>query len=211
MTCIRAIHMNGNSHALKVHFTDRPNTTVDADRYTSRIPTLNIKGIVYPDLLIAFNTDPNALERSNAYVISEQGKPPDFILEIASQKTRTFDRATKRDIYAGLKIPEYWRFDETGEYHKTKLAGDRLVEGHYEPVTIDTLPDGRLRGYSTVLNLILEWHNGQLNWRSTPIPRSTFPPSNRNGRAAWPNGRPGLQAEARAGALEAELRRLRGE
>ena len=35
----------------------------------------------YPDLLVAFGVDPAAYKASNAYVISEQGKPPDFVLE----------------------------------------------------------------------------------------------------------------------------------
>ena len=164
MTTARAIHLNGNSHALKVHFSVRPNTVVDAEHYISRIPTLSIKGIVYPDLLIAFDADQDALDQSNAYVISEQGKPPDFILEVASEKTRTFDRITKREIYAGLEVLEYWRFDETPTQANPGLAGDRLVDGEYQPVAINLLPYGRLRGYSAVLNLTLEWKDGQLNW-----------------------------------------------
>ena len=122
MTTARAIHLNGNSHALKIHFSDRTNTVVDAERYISRIPTLNMKGVVYPDLLIAFNADQDALDLSNAYVISEQGKPPDFIVKVASDKTRTFDRTMKREIYAGLEVPEYWRFDETPAQNNPGLA-----------------------------------------------------------------------------------------
>ena len=217
MTSIRAIHLNGKSHSLRVHFADRPNTMVDAERYISRIPTLDMKGIFYPDLLIAFNADSDALKESNAYVISEQGKPPDFILEIASQKTRTFDRTTKRDIYAGLEIPEYWRFDENPTRANPGLAGDRLVDGEYQPIAIDVLPDGRLRGYSTVLNLRLEWHDGQLNFLNpeteAPIPSHEDEREARiQAEARASTAREArIQAEARANALEEELRRLRGE
>ena len=38
--------------------------------------------------------------------------------------------------YAALGIPEYWRFDETGNYHGVRLAGDRLVNGQYQPIDI---------------------------------------------------------------------------
>ena len=38
MTSAKAIHLNGNSHALKMHFADRPNIVVDAEHYISRIP-----------------------------------------------------------------------------------------------------------------------------------------------------------------------------
>ena len=36
-----------------------------------------------PDLLIAFDVDPELYHRSNGYVISEQGKSPDFVLDVA--------------------------------------------------------------------------------------------------------------------------------
>ena len=203
MTSAKAIHLNGNSHALKVHFAHRPHTVVDAERYISRIPTLNMKGIVCPDLLIAFGTDQDALERSNAYVISEQGKPPDFILEIASEKTRTFDRITKRDIYAALGVPEYWRFDEMPTGSNPGLAGDRLLNGEYRPIHVNVLPDGRLRGYSAVLNLTLQWQDGKLNWMD--------PETAEHIRTFQQERELRLQAEARTRELEAELRRLRGE
>lgn len=67
MTTARAIHLNGNSHYLKVHFSDRPNDVVDAERYISRIPTLNMKGIVFPDLLIAFDADQDPLKRKQPW------------------------------------------------------------------------------------------------------------------------------------------------
>ena len=203
MTSIKAIHMNGNSPALMVHFADRPNTMVDAEHYISRIPTRDMTNVVYPDLLISFDANPGALEKSNAYVISEQAKPPDFILEVASRSTRTADRTTKRDTYAGLEVTEYWRFDENPTRSNPGLAGDRLIDGEYQPIDIDTLPDGRLRGYSTVLNLILEWHEGQLNWID-PETGEHIPTFQQEREAR-------LQAEARNRELEAELRRLRGE
>ena len=87
-----------------------------------------------PDLLIAFNVEPETYRENNGYIISEQGKPPDFVLEIASRSTGQHDVVDKRPAYAGLGIPEYWRFDETGEFQGTRLAGDRLVDGRYEPV-----------------------------------------------------------------------------
>ena len=111
--------------------------------------------------------------------------------------------------YAALGIPEYWRFNEAPTRSNPALAGDRLVEGEYQPIPIDTLPDGRFRGHSTVLNLILEWQDGQLNWidPDTEEHIPTFQ-QEREGRLAERDGR--LLAEARNRELEAELRRLRG-
>ena len=50
-------------------------------------------------------------------------------MEIAAHNTDQEDVGEKRTGYESLGIPEYWRFDETGEFHGTRLAGDRLVEG----------------------------------------------------------------------------------
>ena len=63
-----------------------------------------------------------------------RGNRRDFVLEIASRSTGQHDVVDKRPAYVGLEIPEYCRFDETGEFHGTRLAGGRLVDGGYEPV-----------------------------------------------------------------------------
>ena len=118
-------------------------------------------GVRYPDLLVAFGVDPAAYSRSSACVISEQGKPPDFVLEIASPSNRSTDRVDKRRDYAELGITEYWRFDEAARRRELHLAGDRLVDGRYEPITIEELADGVLQGYSEALNLYLRWEQGE--------------------------------------------------
>ena len=94
----------------------------------------------------------------------DRGKPPDFVLEVASPGTAEIDVVDKRDDYAALGIPEYWRFDRTGEHHGARLAGDRLLDGVYVPMRIDELQEGVLQGYSAALNLYLRWEHGQLGW-----------------------------------------------
>lgn len=71
----------------------------------------------YPDLLVAFDVDPERYRASNGDVITEQGKPPDFVMEIASASTGQTDIGAKRDDHEAFGIREYWRFDETGEFH----------------------------------------------------------------------------------------------
>ena len=62
----------------------------------------------------------------NGYAIGEHGKPPDFVLEVASPTTASNDYTDKREEYAAFGIPEYWRFDPTeGERYDAPLAGDR--------------------------------------------------------------------------------------
>ncbi len=94
----------------------------------------------------------------------DRGKPPDFVLEVASPGTAEIDVVDKRDDYAALGIPEYWRFDRTGEHHGARLAGDRLLDGVYVPMRIDELQEGVLQGYSVALNLYMRWEHGQLGW-----------------------------------------------
>ena len=154
----------GNAYHLILHFGHRETTLVEADRWMVASPSTDLADARQPDLLIAFHVKPAAYEANNGYVVSEQGKPPDFVIEIASESTASFDVGKKRDDYADLGILEYWRFDQTGEFYGTKLAGDRLVDGVYQPITIDELDDGSLQGYSTALNLNLRWEQGKLAW-----------------------------------------------
>ena len=118
-----------------------------------------------PDLLVAFDVD-RALEiEQNGYSIRDQGKPPDLVLEIASESTGEEDYTAKRHDYAAFSIPEYWRFDPSGgQHHDAPLAGDRLVDGAYQPIEINHAVQGRLWGYSDILNLDFCWEEGRLRW-----------------------------------------------
>ena len=158
----------GNAHHVAQYLGNPDTTLVTADRYIVQGPLPMAKNAIrksrYPDLLIAFDVNPDAYLETNGYVISEQGKPPDFVMEIASESTADLDVGPKRDDYAALGIPEYWRFDKTGEFHGVRLAGDRLVDGVYVPIRIKRLSDDTLRGYSAALDLYIRWHDGQLEW-----------------------------------------------
>ena len=216
MTTFDHLSATGTVHHLIQHLGNSETTLVAGEHYLAPAPVRDLTGVRYPDLLIAFGVDPAAYRRSNAYVVSEQGKPPDFVLEVASRKTGRIDREDKRDDYAALGIPEYWRFDETGEFHHTRLAGDRLVEGQYQPIAIEELSDGSLQGYSEVLNLYLRWERGRfrLHDPATGQHIATFEyerASRIQAEARADNAEARADsAEARARELEEELRRLRG-
>ena len=38
------------------------------------------------------------------------------------------------------------------------------MEGHYQPIPVEALADGRVRGYSRVLDLYLSWEQGSLEF-----------------------------------------------
>ena len=182
MTSYRQLAATSIIAPLRHYLGGRETTLVTGEQYLCRVVTQSLAGSRYPDLLIAFDVDMDAYHSSNGYVINDQGKPPDFVLEIASLKTGREDVIGKRDDYAGFGIPEYWRFDETpnGAWHGARLAGDRLVNGVYQPIPIEHIsPDGVyqpipiehispdiLQGYSQVLNLLLRWENGELRWHN---------------------------------------------
>ena len=166
-------------------------------------------GWLAPDCLVSFGASMDVAKRRHGYVIAEQGKPPDFVLEVASETTGKRDYTVKRDGYAAFGVTEYFRFDDTGgEYHDRPLAGDRLVDGSYEPVPITTDADGNLRGYSETLGLHLCWENGRLRFwdPETGAYLNDYDDAEDARLAAEARAD---AAEARADAAEAELRRLR--
>ena len=73
---------------------------------------LNVR--VGPDFYFASGVDAPAIEGTKLYLPWEVGKPPDFVLEIASESTAGHDVTGKRRIYAEIGVPEYWRFDRSG-------------------------------------------------------------------------------------------------
>ena len=210
VTALDQIYHRGMSDYLAHHLGNRDTTLITADRWIVASPGDNRARARRPDLLIAFNVNPALYRENNGYISSEQGKPPDFVLEIASESTGEIDTGEKRQDYAALGITEYWRFDETGTHHKTKLAGDRLAGGSYEPVPIDELPDDTLHGYSAVLHLILEWKAGLLNWidPDTGEHIATFE-TERQARLQAQEAQ--TQAEDRAASAEARLSELEAE
>ncbi len=189
----------GRSHALAVHLGNPETTLVEADRWIIAEPGTFRDLARYPDLLVAFDADPAAYEASNGYIISEQGKPPDFVLEVASASTADTDIGAKRDDYARMLIPEYWRFDKTGQYHGTRLAGERLVNGVYVPIDIEELSEDVLQGYSNVLGLYLRWERGELGWYDPATGQHIATFDTERARAD--------RAEARIRELEARLNR----
>ena len=208
MTSFDHLAASGNVRYLIRHLGNPETTIVAGERYVTRAPGVPATDRLSPDLLIALGADPETYRENNGYIISEQGNPPDFVLEIASRSTGRQDVVEKRAAYAGLGIPEYWRFDETGEFHGTRLAGDRLADGRYEPVPIETVEEGVLQGYSSVLNLLLRWDHGQLGWHDPETGQHIATFEQERARAESAEARADA-AEARARELEAELERLR--
>ena len=151
---------------LEDHYLPRPDAFVGSEGWLCNYAS-EAGRAPRPDCLVSFGVDFSSEEITNVngYVISEIGKPPDFVLEVASKATGRRDYIVKRQIYAGYRVREYWRFDHTGgQYHDAALAGDQLVGDSYEPIPVETGSDGIIRGYSEALQLELHWHHGLLRF-----------------------------------------------
>ena len=225
---------------LEDHYLHRPDVFVGSEGWLCQYAS-EAAHAPRPDCMVAFgvNFPSDEITNANGYVISEIGKAPDFVLEVASKTTGRRDYIAKRAIYAGYRVAEYWRFDYTGgRYHDAALAGDRLVGDSYEPIPVETGSDGIRRGYSTSLELELHWHLGLLRfWNPATgeyLPDLTETKAqlyDTERRARYAERRATraerraevaethaederaarLQAEARISELEAELNRLQSE
>ena len=158
------LHDQGYQAALRRHF-GAPDTTIVLGEVPVGWRPSQVRGLLKPDLLVAFSINRAGVIARDGYSIDEQDKPPDFVLEVASKTTGRNDYTTKREGYANYGVPEYWRFDPTGgRYHQDRLAGDRLVDGAYVPIAINKVDDDHYWGHSAVLGLDLCWEYGRLRW-----------------------------------------------
>ena len=94
----------------------------------------------------------------STYRMWDEGKPPDFVLEVASPSTADKDAQHKVGEYASLGVREYWRLDPAGELMAEPLEGYAARAGSYEPVPAVAV-GGRMWLRSDVLGLELrgEW------------------------------------------------------
>ena len=109
------------------------------------------------------------------YLIWEEGKAPEVVIELTSKSTKREDQGKKRDLYRDvLRVPEYFLFDPTEDYLKPPLQGFRLEGDEY--IRIEPI-DGRLP--SEILGLHLERDRKELrlydpetrSWLPTPRER----------------------------------------
>ena len=175
MTAFYDVNFPAYPASLSLHFGNRETTIITSELATGLRPTESYQGILFPDLLVAFHVDPQAEVARKGYLTPEQGKPPDFVMEVASETTARRDETVKRDAYASMRVGEYWRFDPTGgQQYQTALAGDRLAGGVYEPISIHRTDEGHYWGHSEALNLALCWEDGNLRFWD-PVSGSYLP------------------------------------
>ncbi len=113
----------------------------------------NPRAVVAPDVYVVLGA-PGHLRDS--YLLWNEPKAPDFVLEATSASTRKDDVGRKREVYAALGVTEYFLYDPRAEYLGPPLKGYALEEGRYRPLpTMAVLPDRGVAILSEVLGLEL--------------------------------------------------------
>ena len=135
--------------ALDNHFRTRPDVYVSGDLFLYHEENNN-RARIAPDVFVVFGVPDH---RRQTYLLWQEGKAPDFVMEVSSPSTWRADLGSKRDTYAKIGVPEYWLYDPTGDYLAPRLQGFRLVGGQYVPIPVRD--DGALTGHSEVLGLEL--------------------------------------------------------
>ena len=140
------------------------------------------------------------------YKVWEEGRPPDWVLEISSRGTRWEDRTTKRGLYEVLGVAEYFLFDPLEEYLRPPLQGYRLTAGRYQSIV--PLPSGGLP--SEALGLELHWESGRLRLFDPASGRWLLTPAETEAARQAAEAHLAQEAAARR-EVEVELARLRAE
>ena len=164
------IYVPGYLTTLSRHF-GSPDTTLVLSEVPVGHRTSQRRGILIPDLIVAFDVNVEQVIDQWGFAIEDQGKPPDFVMEVASPHTYRNDIGPKREGYQAYGVPEYWRYDGSGgRFYPQAMAGDRLVDGSYQPIAIET--DGSSHwGYSEVLGLTVCWEDGKLRFWDPVVER----------------------------------------
>ena len=147
---------------LYAHYMDDPSTYVAISLllyYTEGEPA----DVVAPDLFVARGV-PN--RHRDWYKVWEEGKVPDFVLEVSSEATAEDNLGRNMETYARIGISEYCVYDPMGGLHFPRLQLFRLSEGEdrvYEQVQRSEGSDGSLAVPSESLGLELRLEDDRLH------------------------------------------------
>jgi Uma2 family endonuclease len=123
--------------SLKLHWKDRPEGYVGGNMFVhfslEHVKNQDFRG---PDFFAVLRA---AKKERKSWVVWEEGRGPDVVVELLSESTAAVHKSEKKQVYQDdLRVPEYFWYDPfSGE-----LAGFRLLGGRYKPIKPDE--EGRL-------------------------------------------------------------------
>ena len=138
--------------ALENHFRDREDVLVAMELVVYYERGDNTAWL-RPDVQVVFGVERGG--NRSTYRVWDEGKAPDFVLEVASPSTAAHDARYKAGEYARIGVQEYWRLDPEGTLLETALEGYAVTGGRYEPVAVVERPGRGRQLRSRVLGLDL--------------------------------------------------------
>ena len=178
----------------------------------------NPRAVVAPDVYVVLGAPGHVRD---TYLLWNEPKGPDFVLEVTSASTRGEDERRKREVYASLGVNEYFLYDPRGESLTPPLQGYRLRDGGYRPLpAVTVLPSRGVAVQSEALGLefrderearmvrLRDPATGQdlLTYRESEVAREEEAAANRVRLEQESAAR--RAAEGRAAEMEARLRKL---
>jgi Uma2 family endonuclease len=120
-----------------------------------QVKNYNFKG---PDVFVVQGV-PRRERKS--WVVWQEGKGPDVVIELLSESTAIKDKTEKKQVYQDrLRVPEYFWYDP----YSGELAGFSLREGGYIPIEPDS--DGNLTSRQLHLKMI-RWNGVYFDTETT--------------------------------------------
>jgi Uma2 family endonuclease len=156
----------------------------------------NPRRCIAPDVFAVKDCDPRA---RRVFKIWEEKRAPNVVMETTSPTTQREDLEWKMDVYARLKVAEYFLYDPQGEWLSPGLIGYRLAGLEYEPIAPQE--DGSL--FSAELKLYLWLEDGVLHIRDAETGKLLTSGSERAEQLQEENE----ELKARVAELEKKLRR----
>ncbi len=144
--------------ALTQHFDQVDNVVLEGDMFVY-YERGNPAASIAPDVFVVLEHD---LGDRPVYKFWEEGKPPDFALEVISPSSEVRNAEEKRTLYARLGIGEYFLFQPEPRRRGRRLVGYRLRGQAYEELPLE-------RGgavHSTALGVSLRVEGTNLRVRS---------------------------------------------
>jgi Uma2 family endonuclease len=116
---------------LKIHFRPKPEVYVSGNLLLF-YEEGNRRKHISPDVFVVRGV---GMYQRLYYLLWEEGKSPEAVIEMTSKTTRREDLYKKKILYRDtLKVKEYFLFDPFGDYLDPRLKGFRLYRGDYVPI-----------------------------------------------------------------------------
>src|SRR5262249_9818679 len=136
---------------LRIWFAHEAMVYISGNMFVYYVPGDRLRHVA-PDVFVVIGIRGNTTPIRRRYLVWEEGKAPDLVIEVTSPSTSEEDLEDKFRIYRDiLHVREYFLFDPNEEYLDPSLQGYRLQKGKYAPIKP---VEGRLP--SEVLGLHLE-------------------------------------------------------